>query len=297
MTAPIATTRCPEAETLAAFVDDRLDAPERRTVIAHIADCAECRDVVLTADDLCAEEAAEDAPGGSEVRRFPRRTGWGVIAVAAAAALALVFLQPIRERLSEPAGVRALVAASEALDYRPTDARLAGGFPHRPVQQRMRGSADDPGDGFQAVALNVQADTIDGKGPARSLAAAYLLTGEHARAVATLEAELRKSTEAADVASAVAASRDQKLLVDLSAAYLARGSWNGDAGDLARALAVAERAWRLERTPEAAWNRAAAAEHLERDAEAVRAWNDYLALDSSSPWAAEARARLGNARR
>lgn len=295
MTAPVAMTNCPTAEMLAAFVDDRLDAAGRRTVIEHISECAECRDAVVMADDLRAEEAALHAPRPGEVRTFSRRAGWGIAVIAAAAALSLLFLQPIAERLFDPSGIGALVDASEALPYRPIDGRLTGGFPYKPRKETKRGGEDELSElALQSAALEIQAAAHERGGKARSLAAAHLLTGERDEAIATLAAELRKRTGAADLEHAVEASRDHDLLVDLSAAYLARGMWNGDNSDLARARAAADQAWRIEKTPEAAWNRAAATEHLGLTAEAARAWQDYLALDPSSAWAAEARRRLAD---
>lgn len=38
---------CPDPETLAAYIDDRLSAPDRAAVEAHLADCDACREVVV----------------------------------------------------------------------------------------------------------------------------------------------------------------------------------------------------------------------------------------------------------
>ena len=43
---------------------------------------------------------------------------------------------------------------------------------------------------------------------------------------------------------------------------------------------------------EAAWNRAVAVEALNGRGHAMTAWHDYLAIDATSPWAAEARKRI-----
>jgi predicted anti-sigma-YlaC factor YlaD len=44
---------CPSDETLAAFIDGHLKgADPRAVVIGHIAECAECRDVVVMADEV-----------------------------------------------------------------------------------------------------------------------------------------------------------------------------------------------------------------------------------------------------
>jgi hypothetical protein len=54
---------CPDAETLAAFIDGRLWGAARAVVVEHIADCAECRDVVLGADELRTAEGLVAAEG------------------------------------------------------------------------------------------------------------------------------------------------------------------------------------------------------------------------------------------
>jgi predicted TPR repeat methyltransferase len=79
------------------------------------------------------------------------------------------------------------------------------------------------------------------------------------------------------------------VLNDRAAAYAARGSFNRPA-DVEKAIELAERAWKLKRTPETAWNRAIAlALRPKGAAAAIAAWDDYLKLDSSSGWATKAK--------
>jgi tetratricopeptide (TPR) repeat protein len=92
--------------------------------------------------------------------------------------------------------------------------------------------------------------------------------------VTTLEEALRAQTKP-----------DAQLLSDLAAAYIA-------AGDFQRAHETSERAWQLAQTPEIAWNRAVAAEHVDPPPVVIAKWNKYLELDPSSPWSAAARKRL-----
>ena len=68
-------------------------------------------------------------------------------------------------------------------------------------------------------------------------------------------------------------------------ALIARGSND----DFARALTLLEEQWRKKQTPEIAFNRATVLYYQNRDKEALAAWDDYLRLDSTSEWAAEAR--------
>lgn len=79
---------------------------------------------------------------------------------------------------------------------------------------------------------------------------------------------------------------------DLAAAYLIRAETAQDARDLLRSLEAANRALATEpERPEPLFNRAVALELLFLDSAAVGGWDDYLALDSTSGWAAEARVR------
>jgi hypothetical protein len=85
------------------------------------------------------------------------------------------------------------------------------------------------------------------------------------------------------------------LLNDLSAALSNRAiDKRRPIPDAVEAVRCADRAWRIGRTPEAAWNRAVAIEALNGRARAMPAWHDYLAIDATSPWAAEARKRLAD---
>jgi len=113
-----------------------------------------------------------------------------------------------------------------------------------------------------------------------ALAVTYLVAGDAASAVKTLE-----SATAQDPTSA-------RLQSDLAAAYFVRASQADEPADLPKALEAAETAITLERPPVEAWfNRALALERLHLVDAARKAWDDYLARDSTSGWADEARQR------
>ena len=107
---------------------------------------------------------------------------------------------------------------------------------------------------------------------------AQLLLGNASEAVQTLGDALQKS-------GGLDASTDVALISDYSAALSTRAAQARSTGSATLAARVAERAWDLQHSPETAWNRAVALG-------TAAAWRDYLALDSTSDWAREARARL-----
>jgi hypothetical protein len=123
---------------------------------------------------------------------------------------------------------------------------------------------------------------------------ANLLLGNNDAAIETMHEALLAETGQRNVASAIDESNDVPLLDDLSAALSNRAASQRQLADSVEAVRCAERAWRIGRTPEAAWNRAVAIEALNGPKGARTAWHDYLAIDPSSPWADEARKRLAS---
>lgn len=83
---------CPEIETLAAFVDGRLESAELSAVVEHLADCDACRELVAECRALVGElgPAGVEAPAGVQpLRRFAPRWVWGLAAVLAVASVGL----------------------------------------------------------------------------------------------------------------------------------------------------------------------------------------------------------------
>jgi hypothetical protein len=81
---------------LAAFVEQRLDDAERRTVIAHLADCAECRAVVA---GLTREMPAAASPAAEPVR-WTRPALWLPIAASLTLVVGAAWLA--RDRVASP---------------------------------------------------------------------------------------------------------------------------------------------------------------------------------------------------
>ncbi|HSU13464.1 CHAT domain-containing protein [Longimicrobium sp.] len=91
-----------------------------------------------------------------------------------------------------------------------------------------------------------------------------------------------------ELASADEASAD--VLSDLSAMLLVRAGWKQSYLDLLAAAEASEKAVEQDSTlEEALFNRAFALEQLRFETEAAEAWKAYLAVDSESEWAEEAR--------
>lgn len=273
---------CPDAETLAAFVDGRLDPAQRAQVAAHVTTCDDCLFVVgETGRFLDADEEA----AGPVVLPFWRRrrlllTAGGVLATAAVLVLAVRL--PTARGGDYARDVRALYDTIG--DQRPVSARLTnqpfGAAPTAtrsatPVRRVPGAATLDAAAGIEARARS------DATPDARwALGVARLVNGDYDGAVAALEA------------AAADRPREARLAVDLSAALLARAEWASDTASAERALAEADRALGLApASREAQFNRALALHYLDRRPEAAEAWRAYLAADPSSPWAAEIRDR------
>lgn len=298
MSNPRTTTNCPADETLAAFIDGRLEPEARRNVMEHVANCENCYAVASAAWDYQQEERAE---AGVVVARpqFRRRT-FRILAVAAALAGVMLLIPAVRERLlSRGTSMESLARASASLDYRVIEPRLSGGFEYRPKARVMRGAGEETADQWRIMRVASDAQKAAERNPTpaalQTSGAAKLLLGEAQDAVRMLEDAVRRATGQPDINKAIEQSRDAQLLSDLSAAYYVLGQREDRAQDLARAANAAARARRLDpHSAEAAWNRAVALDAMNVSAAARQAWMDYLALDSTSPWAAEARQRLEN---
>lgn len=77
--------RCPQPETLAAFVDGRSSAAERARVIEHLDACEACREVVAEAAAV-----ADELEAGSEIADQGADRSWWLYAAAPLAATALL---------------------------------------------------------------------------------------------------------------------------------------------------------------------------------------------------------------
>lgn len=271
MAAPMLMTDCPTEETLAAYVDDRLDAATRLKVTEHLASCGDCRGLVMMATDYQASETPPNVVRGW----FGARNGLAAAGLAAAAVIAIFVLRP--SFVFGP-DMEDLIAAAEGSKSRLSAGRMAGGFPYKEMPQVTRGFGDKPEYGDLQI-LNI---AVKAKDP-HVKSAAMLLAATNRDEYENGITELRKAHKNA---------RDEErdaIEIDLAAALL--GRWSSDENHQESLRLSNELLKRKQQSTDAMWNRAAALELLGRDAEAIKAWDNYLNLDSDSEWAAEAARR------
>jgi CHAT domain-containing protein/tetratricopeptide (TPR) repeat protein len=287
----------PSDETLAAFIDGRLDAETRRKVIEHMAGCEECWTVYMSASEMPLELLQ-----AANVRGWRRKKSW-LLAVAAILALA-IFAVPVRIWLiSRRSPLQQLAEAAPA--SRKIEGRFTG-FGYQPLAPVTRGWDGSPATDAEtsfianpenwrvvAVAPRIEEQTRENPS-AENLHARgvlHLMMGNWDEGLDDLKKALRKETGESDLGKAMRASKDASLLSDLSVAYLERARRNRPE-DVARAVEFSSRAWKLARTPETAWNRALALEAHSVPGDVESAWRDYLALDPASKWSVEATSHL-----
>src|SRR5437763_6375517 len=127
----------PSDETLAAFIDGRVDADTRGRVLEHLTTCSECYSVFIGATEMPAAAAAD----ASNVKPFRRvRNAIATAAIAAAAAIGF-FVTPAGQRLVHPDGLAALASAEPST--RSFSGRISG-FPYREPAPVARGAQIDP---------------------------------------------------------------------------------------------------------------------------------------------------------
>jgi tetratricopeptide (TPR) repeat protein len=275
---------CLDAELLARYVDGKTSEPERRLVQAHLARCEDC--YFAFSETVRAQGERADTETNAE----PVRWAWWMprlaAGLAAAAVIAIVAFTWRPWRSPEPIGLQPALSRLDAAigSTRRIEPRVVAFSIYRAMGPRMRAGEPagvPPSAALRDAALAVETaatspDTgVDGQ---RALAVMYLSLGQADRA-ASIIAPLAPETGPADAG----------LLSDAAAIYLARGA----EGDARRAAALLTRAVSLELSRAEAWfNLGLAGEATGQPNLAFEAWTYYLKLDSTSGWAAEARAHL-----
>ena len=293
--------RCPDDETLAAYLDGTLDDQERRAVETHAADCETCLGLLaavapLLHDDEGLGGAVATFPGDAPAAPVPVATqvpvasspltGW-MLPIAAGAVLLLGGGALVWQFSRPTVGLQTLQAVHVA--ERPTVGRLAG-FAYAPPPVVTRGSegrvglsasSGDSGDSAISL-LDAAAAVITARGTRTDLdslhaaGVAHLIGGDVAAAIATLDRAVARAPGHAAV------------LADASAAYLQKGQATSDEAALARARDLARRAVAADPALAAAWfNLAQVERYAGNGAAEQRALATLRALEASSPWVRE----------
>lgn len=264
-------SRHPTAETMTAFVEGTLPRPELAIVTQHLAACEDCRVVV---SETAQFERDED-------RRTKTRRVWWLVA-AAAAGVVIVSI-PVSQWIGRDQLPVAILLDAAPRGHRTVEPRLSG-FPWARLQAPQRGNvAPDPANLKLGGAAGTVLEKTAGQTAPESrhgAGLANLFIGRSSDAIAALE-EAASESNAASTWNDLAAARYVAAITDERAAQLPM------------ALAAADRALRLEpRLPEALFNRALILERMELRDQARTAWQKYLAVDSASGWAVEAREHM-----
>ncbi len=279
--------RCPDPETLAAFVAGTLSGTEFEMTADHVNDCEDCRTVIAEAARANRGEYGEAIPFVSSAATAKparhRARSW-LIATAAAAVIGVVYFSVPREPKHDPR-VRELAEAMPR-DGRYLEARLSGGFRWAQLRtvERSEGASPDAG---EMKVIGAAGEVLE------KTAGDLSPDGLHARALALLLAG--RPTEAnALLARVLGTKKSAAIWSDLAAARYTEGVRADDPSLFAPALAAADEALRIDpQFPEALFNRALIVEHLGLRRQARAAWERYLAVDATSEWAHEARQHLG----
>jgi CHAT domain-containing protein len=273
-------SRCPSPEQIAAFVAGSLFGEELAMVMEHIRTCDDCRLILSDAAMIDREpefaRVASLAPPG-------RASRWWL----AAAAVILIGTIVVWTRLpfrGRNDTIQQLVEASPR-DGRYLEPRLSGGFAWAPILP-VRREASQPLDPREMKLIGIAGQVLE------QTANDATPEAQHGAALAHLLAG--RPNEAAVLLDKLASSsRDAAFWSDLAAARYAAGVQNGQAQQFGLALAAADTALRFDpKLAEALFNRALTIERLGLRARAAAAWEQYLAVDGQSEWAAEARKHL-----
>lgn len=279
-------SRCPDPEILAAFVAGTLSGTEFEMTANHVNDCDDCRTIVAEAARANRGDYGDVVPfvlpaAASKPARH-RAIRW-LIAAAAAAVIGIVYIS-VPRGATHDRRVRELAEAMPR-DGRYLEARLSGGFRWEPLRSVPRAEGAPPDAGEMKV-IGAAGELLE------KTAGDSSADGQHARAMAFLLAG-RPSEANALLTKVADAKKDAATWSDLAAARYTAGVRTDDPEDLASALAAADEALRIDpQFPEALFNRALIVERLGLRRQARAAWQRYLAVDTNSDWAREARQHL-----
>lgn len=117
----------PSADTLAAFAEQNLKAPERGTVLEHLAACPACREAVILAISEVPADQTGTRPLHKPILQFPATMRWASLAAALAVAVGVGLLSHKHDSASKQArlneAIRSAPATQPALEIAKTEPR------------------------------------------------------------------------------------------------------------------------------------------------------------------------------
>ena len=257
---------CPEASTLAAFVEGTLDDKARGAVEHHVADCSECVFAIAQTVRFLGPSLPDAVA--------PARA-WGLSWAAAMLAFVALCIPAFVWYSANATPLQRLKRLAADAQVRATEGRLDG-FAHVPFDVHRSASSAAEDLSLRAEAAHLAELPEDRRSALHAKGVALLFVG-NASGARTILAETVRRTP-----------RDASAWNDLAAAELA-----GSGGDISLALAAADGALALDPGLHAAhFNRALALERLGRRRDARREYERVVRLEPSSPWSAEARERI-----
>jgi tetratricopeptide (TPR) repeat protein len=276
-----AASECPDAATIAAFVDGALDPAGRARVVQHLASCVDCAElvgeVVRTAEELPGDARPRSGPDPA-VEPPKGRILWmrrrNLAAVGGLVAIAASLLLLLLNRGSQLDPLVAIVGDERLIVARPT-----GGFRYGPLRSPVRGAGDTEQlhVAAEVARLRERADRSNAAADRHAYGVAQLVSGDAAGAISSLQTAARSKQD------------DPNILADLGAAYLTRFTANGDQADATAALASIDKALSLAPAlEEALFNKALLLEQMERHVDALAAWTSYLERPGDPGWRVEA---------
>ncbi|MBI2679042.1 MAG: zf-HC2 domain-containing protein [Candidatus Koribacter versatilis] len=135
----------PDADLLTAFRERSLAAGEREQVLAHLATCADCREIVALASPDQTEEVEALAPGTAKPRGLPWPVlRWGAVATAVAVVAVAVIIEAPKRTAENAAARQAAAAGNEDKAFASAGKKVAqpSSATEQPASSDSRARAD-----------------------------------------------------------------------------------------------------------------------------------------------------------
>jgi tetratricopeptide (TPR) repeat protein len=259
-----AMTNHSDPESLAAFVDGRLEGEEHEAVTKHLQACEECQMMIREAAVFEQEEVAA------------RKPGWAWWAAAAAVAIVVLASAPfVRHWWELKSGKKDLFAAL-VQPGRTTEARFSGQHLYAKLRLTYRGASDK--ESLDDLLIQNAADALSDVAENDQSPAG--------RRAAALAAATKNPADGLAILNGIQdQARDAAIWNDIAVLQNHLGKYPA-------ARAAVDQALRRDpKMPEALFTRAVVLQRL-GDPGAAAAWRQYLAVEPAGGWADEAKNKM-----